>query len=128
MAEFDWWLLIVGLVLGAGLTWLVVSDARRRDVDLDERERASEVAWIVARLTPSHRRIDAAVVGDVLEEHRGYLAAPPPDPEWRHRRAIPAEGVSETIAAPAAIDELPMTPAVDAGSASEPAAEDGLGT
>lgn len=30
-AEFNWWLLIVGLVVGAGLTWLVVGDTRDRE-------------------------------------------------------------------------------------------------
>jgi hypothetical protein len=36
-AEFNWWLLIVGLVVGAGLVWFVLMDARRRDEDVDER-------------------------------------------------------------------------------------------
>ena len=34
-AEFNWWLLIVGLVVGAGLVWLVVLDSRRREADVD---------------------------------------------------------------------------------------------
>lgn len=80
IAEFDWWLLIVGLVLGAGLTWLVVAESRRRDEDLDTAERASEAAWIAARLKPRHPRIDASLVADALDEHRDYLAGPPPDP------------------------------------------------
>jgi hypothetical protein len=29
-AEFNVWLLIVGLVVGAGLVWLVIMDSRRR--------------------------------------------------------------------------------------------------
>ena len=81
IAEFDWWLLIVGLVLGAGLTWLVVSESRREDGDLDERERASEIAWIVARLKRAYPRLTVAQVESVLAEHRAYLAAPPPDPD-----------------------------------------------
>ena len=36
-AEFNWWLLIVGLVIGAGLVWLVLADSRRREVDILER-------------------------------------------------------------------------------------------
>lgn len=79
MAEFDWWLLIVGLVVGAGLTWLVVSDTRRRDVDLDEAERRGETAWIAARLKLAHPGLDIASVDAVLSEHRDYLAGPPPD-------------------------------------------------
>lgn len=79
-AEFDWWLLIVGLVLGAGLTWLVVSEARREDRDIDERELASETAWIVARLKRPYPRLTVAQVTSILAEHREYLAGPPPDP------------------------------------------------
>ena len=122
MAEFDWWLLIVGLVLGAGLTWLVVSEARRRDIDVDERERASEVAWIAARLKPGHPTIDAALVDDVLAEHRGYLAAPPPDPERPHRRAL---GLVDEPGEPEPSDSEPQESKT---AASEPAAEDGLAT
>jgi len=80
IAEFDWWLLFVGLVLGAGLTWLVVSESGRQDSDLDERERASETAWIAARLKRSYPRLTPAQVDSILAEHRDYLAGPPPDP------------------------------------------------
>ena len=41
-AEFNWWLLIVGLVVGAGLVWLVVLDSRRREADVDEAGMARE--------------------------------------------------------------------------------------
>ncbi len=41
-SEFNWWLLIVGLVVGAGLVWLVVADSRRREVDVNEAEREGE--------------------------------------------------------------------------------------
>ncbi len=81
IAEFDWWLLFVGLVIGAGLTWLVVAESRRRDIDLDDAERASEAAWIAERLKASRPRVVVALVDQVLAEHRGYLAGPPPDPE-----------------------------------------------
>jgi hypothetical protein len=45
-AEFNWWLLIVGLVVGAGLVWLVMADSRRREVDVSEAERDGEAQWI----------------------------------------------------------------------------------
>ena len=45
-AEFNWWLLIVGLVVGAGLVWFVVLDSRRREVDIDDGERPREAAWL----------------------------------------------------------------------------------
>jgi hypothetical protein len=78
-AEFNWWLLIVGLVLGAALTWLVMADLTRRDEDVDAAEQAGEARWIATILTDSGRPIDSDRVEEVLRLHRGYLAAPPPD-------------------------------------------------
>ena len=78
-AEFNWWLLIVGLVIGAGLVWLVLADSRRREVDVLERERESEALWIAAALADEGRPMDASSVLAVLRHHATYLAAPPPD-------------------------------------------------
>ena len=78
-AEFNWWLLIVGLVLGAALTWLVMADLARREEDVDAAERAGEARWIATILTTSGRPIEADDAENVLRLHREYLAAPPPD-------------------------------------------------
>ena len=78
-AEFNWWLLIVGLVVGAGLIWLVVADSRRREVDVSEAEREGEAQWIAATMTDLGRPIDDADVLDILRLHVAYLAASPPD-------------------------------------------------
>jgi hypothetical protein len=78
-AEFNWWLLIVGLVIGGGLTWLVLADSSRREVDIEERELDSEARWIAETLTSSGRRIDDDRVREVLRLHRAYRTAPPPD-------------------------------------------------
>jgi hypothetical protein len=78
-AEFNWWLLIVGLVIGASLTWLVMADLTRRDEDVDAAEQAGEARWIETILTDAGRPIGADRVADVLRLHRDYLAAPPPD-------------------------------------------------
>jgi hypothetical protein len=78
-AEFNWWLLIVGLVVGAALTWLVMADLTRRDADVDAAEQASEARWIATILTDSGRPIAPDRVDEVLRLHRDYLAAPPPD-------------------------------------------------
>ena len=78
-SEFNWWLLIVGLVVGAGLVWLVVADSRRRDVDVDEAEREGEARWIAEAMTDAGRRVDDSVVLDILRLHSAYLAAAPPD-------------------------------------------------
>lgn len=80
-AEFNWWLLIVGLVIGAGLVWLVLADSRRRDVDILEREREGEALWIADTLADVGRPVDADDVLEVLRLHADYLAAGPPDEE-----------------------------------------------
>jgi hypothetical protein len=78
-AEFNWWLLIVGLVIGAGLVWLILADASRREVDVTTRERAAESRWIADELRGAGRTVDDELVSDVLDLHAAYLAAPPPD-------------------------------------------------
>jgi len=78
-AEFNWWLLIVGLVVGAALTWLVMADLTRRDADVDAAEQAGEARWIATILTDSGKPIGPDRVEEVLRLHRDYLAAPPPD-------------------------------------------------
>jgi len=77
--EFNWWLLIVGLVIGAGLVWLVLADTRRREIDVADRERESEARWIGEAMRDAGRRIADADALDVLRLHEAYLAAPPPD-------------------------------------------------
>ena len=90
-AEFNWWLLIVGLVIGAALTWLVMSDSARREVDVAEGEQRSEARWISTVLTSAGRPIASDRVEEILRLHREYLAAPPPDDPVAHDPA-PALG------------------------------------
>lgn len=78
-AEFNWWLLIVGLVIGAGLVWLVLADSRRREVDIVEDERASEALWIADAMADIGRPVDEEDVLGILRLHADYLAAGPPD-------------------------------------------------
>ncbi len=78
-AEFDWWLLLVGIVGGAGLAWLLLADARRRDDELAEDERQLEADWIATAFREAGRRIDPSMVEDVLRLHRAYLEGPAPD-------------------------------------------------
>jgi hypothetical protein len=79
MAEFNWWLLIVGLVIGAALVWLVLSDSRRRESEISEDELPKEATWIAETLRQSGRRIDPETAEGVLRLHRTYLASLPPD-------------------------------------------------
>jgi hypothetical protein len=82
IAEFDWWLLIVGLGVGAAVTWLVLVDLGRRDQDLTARERVEETAWIEAALADRGRPTSPETIGRVLELHAAYVQRPvPPGPE-----------------------------------------------
>jgi hypothetical protein len=89
-AEFNWWLLIVGLVVGAGLVWFVLLDARRREVDIDDQERPREAAWLSRILAEEGHEVSPSAAERMLSLHRSYLEAPPPDdpplgtrPDWR---------------------------------------------
>lgn len=79
-AEFNWWLLIVGLVVGAGLVWFVLMDARRREEDIDAAEHRREVAWLSTTMIDEGWPVPPEAAARLLELHRAYLEAPPPDP------------------------------------------------
>ncbi len=79
MAEFQWWLLIVGLVAGGGLVAVVMTDGRRREEDIAELEQRAEATWISERLSRRDRPHDPRTVYAILRAHREYLALPPPD-------------------------------------------------
>ena len=93
-AEFNVWLLIVGLVLGAGLVWLVVMDSRRRESEIDAVERPREAAWLSAALREDGYEVSPEAADRLLLLHREYLDAPPPDEEVEPvaaERATPPE-------------------------------------
>jgi hypothetical protein len=112
IASFDWWLLVVGIVGGAGLVWLVIADFRRREDDVAADEQASEAEWIAATVRDDGRPVDDATVGEVLRLHRAYLAAPVPDldpvgqePEsWRDEDGVEDAG-DDGVEADAAVEE-----------------------
>jgi hypothetical protein len=80
-AEFNVWLLIVGLVLGAGLVWLVVMDSRRRETEVDAVERPREAAWLSSVMREDGFDVSPEAADRLLLLHRAYLDAPPPDEE-----------------------------------------------
>lgn len=80
-AEFNVWLLIVGLIVGAGLVWLVIMDSRRRESEIDDRERRREAVWLSSVMTDDGYDISPEAAERLLLLHRAYLDAPPPDPE-----------------------------------------------
>lgn len=127
-AQADWWLLILGLGLGAGLTWLVLSEIRRHDDDVAATERAVEAAWIADSLTASGTEADAAGIEEVLRLHRLYLASLPFDePTWDS--GLPAwtpapAGASAAAAAPNTVSVAQPATVPSAGDAT-PVERDG---
>ena len=80
IAEFNVWLLIVGLVVGAGLAWLVMLDSRRRETEVDAVELPREAAWLSAVMAEDGYDVSPDAAEQLLLLHRSYLGAPPPDP------------------------------------------------
>ena len=78
-AEFNWWLLIVGLVIGAGLVYLVLADASRREAEITDAELPLEATWISMTLRSEGVSLPPETAERVLQLHRSYLASPPPD-------------------------------------------------
>ena len=79
MAEFQWWLLIVGLITGGAVVALMTMDTSRRDEDLPDDEQAAEATFLTAQLAIGGRPVDRDSVARVLAAHRDYLRLPPPD-------------------------------------------------
>ena len=100
-AEFNWWLLIVGVVGGGALTWLVLADSTRREREIGEEELTAEAAWIARTLDSPI--VDAGTAEDVLRAHRRYLGFPPPD-------VLVAPEELATLEADGAIAEPPADP------------------
>lgn len=88
-AEFNWWLLIVGLVIGGGLVWLVLLDSRRREDEIDAAERSVEAAWLTQALAAEGAALSPALAERVLELHVEYLATSDP-PETESAAGPPA--------------------------------------
>ena len=86
ISEFNWWLLLLGLVVGGGLTWLVMAETRRREQDLEEQDLADEAVWLEERLAEEGRPLSPDAIERVVQLHREYLAVVPPvddADEWR---------------------------------------------
>jgi hypothetical protein len=114
-AEFNWWLLIVGLVVGAGLVWVVVMDSRRREVDVDEAERPREALWLSRMLEEEGRLVSPEIAERLLALHRAYLDAPPPDdpPAYVATEREPQPGGAATTPPPTRPQSRPSEFAAD---------------
>ena len=125
-AEFNWWLLLLGLVVGGGLTWLVLADTRRREQDVEEDELAQEAVWLEARMAEEGRPLSADTLEHVVRLHRAYLAIEPPDEvldeEWRDED--PAAMIADPWQPPTSAPEEAPIDDVEPGRAPSQAARD----
>ena len=78
ISEFNWWLLLLGLAVGGGLTWLVMAETRRREQDLEEEDLVDEAIWLEERLAEEGRDVSPDTIERVVQLHREYLAVIPP--------------------------------------------------
>ena len=120
VAEFNWWLLIVGVVAGGVLTWLVLADTTRREREIGDEELLAEAAWITKAVAG---RVDASAAEDVLRAHRRYLGFPPPDVLVAPDDLPALEGAGLDAEPPAdLVEPAAVEPPADESPAVEPAA------
>jgi hypothetical protein len=105
-AEFIVWALVVGLVLGAGLVWLVIMDSRRRELDVETVERPLEAAWLSTVMAEDGYDVSPEAAERLLDLHRVYLEAPPPDQAGSTRERYD-DGLG------AAVDRIPADEGAD---------------
>ena len=116
-AEFNWWLLLLGLAVGAGLTWLVLAETRRREQDLEDEELADEAVWLEERMAEEGQPLPAETIERVVQLHRAYLEIVPPSD------APEDDWPSDEAAAPDVPEPAPEAPTPASDERDGPAAE-----
>jgi hypothetical protein len=85
MAEFNLWLLILGIAAGAAVTWLVIGTIARNDDEIASSESAAEAGWIARTIEEHGGRAPLQLVEQILSLHRRYLQGgsvmPVPQPD-----------------------------------------------
>jgi hypothetical protein len=74
--EFQWWLLLVGLVIGALLVFLVMIDFSRAADEQADAELSEEADWIAGLLPPGDGLADPMLIEEILRLNREWLAGP----------------------------------------------------
>ena len=72
---YTWWLLVLGIASGVAIVWLAAIRLPRRDDDQTRAEQAAEARWISATIEQDGGIAPQALVEEILELHRGYLAS-----------------------------------------------------
>lgn len=70
---YQWWLLILGMGVGAGILWLLIGRLPRGEEDVGSEERAAEAAWISRSIVAAGGAAPEELVDQILELHRAYL-------------------------------------------------------
>ena len=90
---YTWWLVILGIAIGVAVVWLAAVRLPRRDDDQSDAERVAEARWISATIENDGGIAPQALVEEILDLHRGYLAggsvAHAPEPGWTQEPAAP---------------------------------------
>ena len=107
MAEFNLWLLVLGIAAGAAVTWVVIGTIARNDDEVAGEEQAAEAEWIAGTIEQHGGRAPTELVAQILALHRRYLQggsvipAPGPEPEEDAAPSKEAEAAPEADAAEA---------------------------
>jgi hypothetical protein len=106
-SEFNWWLLIVGIVVGAGLTWLVLADLSpvHAPEEAEETELQLEADWIAARFAEQDRALDTSTLTEALRLDRLYRTPGVRLAPTRVRRPRPSAGTAVAADEDASTDE-----------------------
>jgi hypothetical protein len=70
-----WWLVVLGIAIGAAVVWLTAVRLPRKDDDVTVPERALEARWIAATIERDGGVAPVELVDEVLELHSAYLAS-----------------------------------------------------
>ncbi len=71
---YMWWLLVLGIVIGVAVVWFTAVRLARRDDDQSRTEQVAEARWISATIEADGGVAPQALVEEILELHRAYLA------------------------------------------------------
>ena len=110
MAEFNIWLLVLGIAAGAAVTWVVIGTISRNDDEVAAEEQAAEAEWIAQTIEEHGGRAPTQLVAQILGLHRRYLQGgavvpvPPPGPEEEAADRRVADGAAAVPAAAPAED------------------------
>jgi hypothetical protein len=111
MAEFNLWLLVLGIAAGAAVTWVVIGTIARNDDEVAAEEQAAEADWIARTIEEHGGRAPTQLVAQILGLHRRYLQGgvvipvPEPEPEAEASDRSPDVATDSGPAEEAASDE-----------------------